>query len=210
MESFVGLANEDFSGVALDASLDRNVVLNLIKSEGVNIILAPLRDTEESESVLDFVRAVGERFDRVRCIVMLQNPDAKVVTHAIRSGAKGILAPRCEVSELVQAVLTVRGGFEFFSRDVTDMLVNKYVDGAVAVSDAQSDKPESEIDLLSDRQIEILRLWGDNLSNKDIADRLFLSVRTVESHKNHIMQKLNLKTTVDIIRFGIRNNIIKL
>ena len=48
------------------------------------------------------------------------------------------------------------------------------------------------------------------MSNKDIADKLFLSVRTVESHKNHIMQKLNLKTTVDIIRFGIRNNIIDL
>ena len=90
------------------------------------------------------------------------------------------------------------------------VLVNKYVDGVVAGDKRKDGKAEPDIDMLSSRQIEILKLWGSNMSNKDIADKLFLSVRTVESHKNHIMQKLNLKTTVDIIRFGIRNNIIDL
>ena len=66
------------------------------------------------------------------------------------------------------------------------------------------------VEALSSRQIEILKLWGSNKSNKEIADELYLSVRTVESHKNHIMQKLNLKTTVDMIKFGIKNNLIEL
>ena len=61
---------------------------------------------------------------------------------------------------------------------------------------------------LSSRQIEILRLWGDGLTNQEIADTLFISVRTVETHKNHIMQKLNLKSSVDLMKFAIRNNII--
>jgi two-component system response regulator NreC len=55
-----------------------------------------------------------------------------------------------------------------------------------------------------------MKLWGNSMTNKEIADKLFLSVRTVETHKNHIMQKLNLKTSVDLIKFGIKNNIIEI
>ena len=63
---------------------------------------------------------------------------------------------------------------------------------------------------LSARQVEILKLWGENYTNKEIADKLFISLRTVETHKNHIMQKLNLKTTVDMVKFAIRNNLIEI
>ncbi|MBN2786833.1 MAG: response regulator transcription factor, partial [Paludibacteraceae bacterium] len=69
---------------------------------------------------------------------------------------------------------------------------------------------EAGIENLSSRQVEILKLWGNNFSNKEIAEKLFISVRTVESHKNHIMQKLNFKTTVDMIKFGIKNNLIEI
>ena len=63
---------------------------------------------------------------------------------------------------------------------------------------------------LSDREAEILELICQGLTNKEIADKLFISVRTVESHKNHIMQKLNLKTSVDLVKFAIRNNLIEI
>ena len=53
-------------------------------------------------------------------------------------------------------------------------------------------------------------MWGNSFSNKEIAEKLFISVRTVESHKNHIMQKLNLKTIVDLVKFAIKNNLIEI
>jgi two-component system response regulator NreC len=53
-------------------------------------------------------------------------------------------------------------------------------------------------------------MWGDSHSNKEIAEKLFISMRTVESHKNHIMQKLNLKTIVDLVKFAIKNNLIEI
>ncbi len=64
--------------------------------------------------------------------------------------------------------------------------------------------------MLSSREIEIMKLWGNSYTNREIANTLFLSVRTVETHKNHIMQKLNLKTSVDMVKFAIRNNIIEI
>ncbi|PKO97608.1 MAG: DNA-binding response regulator, partial [Bacteroidetes bacterium HGW-Bacteroidetes-9] len=62
---------------------------------------------------------------------------------------------------------------------------------------------------LSDRELEVLKLFAESYTNQEIADKLFVSIRTVESHKNNIMRKINLKTTVDMVKFAIRNNLIE-
>jgi two-component system response regulator NreC len=86
------------------------------------------------------------------------------------------------------------------------LLLKKYI------SKIQNEHSEVNTDLkkLSSRELEIIQLWGNSYTNKEIADKLFISVRTVESHKNHIMQKLSLKTAVDLVKFAIKNNIIEL
>ncbi len=65
-------------------------------------------------------------------------------------------------------------------------------------------------EILSKSEIEILTMFAEGFINKEIADRLFISVRTVESHKNHIMQKLNLKTQVELVKYAIRHNLINI
>lgn len=206
LTNFVAGAYEEF--VSQQVNIDLAIAAGTIKSDGINVLLVCAHHGETEP--LDFIKQLTQRFERLRCIILLMEPTAQAVTQSIKNGAKGILAPMADKQELVQAILTVRNGFEYFSKAVTDVLVDKYVDGVVASDRSKGDRNEPDIDMLSSRQIEILKLWGSNMSNKDIADKLFLSVRTVESHKNHIMQKLNLKTTVDIIRFGIKNNIIEL
>jgi two-component system response regulator NreC len=86
------------------------------------------------------------------------------------------------------------------------LLLRKYI------SKIQNEHSEGNTKLkkLSSRELEIIKLWGNSNTNKEIAEKLFISVRTVESHKNHIMQKLRLKTAVDLVKFAIKNNIIEL
>ena len=96
-------------------------------------------------------------------------------------------------------------GHGYYSDSITQLLLNRYISSNLTDSQADDDD-----DPLSARQIEILKLWGDGFSNQEIADKLFISVRTVETHKNHIMQKLNLKSTVDLVKYAIKSNIIKL
>jgi two-component system response regulator NreC len=107
---------------------------------------------------------------------------------------------------LIEAVYSLRNGFDYFNKSIKRLLLSQYV------SDMNSEKQNtvSGIQKLSERQIEILKLWGANLSNQEIADELCISIRTVETHKNHIMQKLELKTTIDLVKFSIKNNIITL
>lgn len=58
--------------------------------------------------------------------------------------------------------------------------------------------------------MDVLKLFAESYTNQEIADKLFISIRTVESHKNNIMRKINLRTTVDLVKFAIRNNLIQL
>jgi two-component system response regulator NreC len=63
---------------------------------------------------------------------------------------------------------------------------------------------------LSARELEVLKLFAQSMTNSEIAENLFISIRTVETHKNNIMRKLNLRTTVDMVKFALRNNLIGL
>jgi two-component system response regulator NreC len=143
-------------------------------------------------------------FPRVKILVISVNSDEEAVLRTIKAGAKGFLARDTTREELVEAIYTLRNGHDFFSNSITLLLLNKYI------KKLKTDDDRPDIRSLSSREIEIMKMWGNSFTNKEIADKLFLSVRTVETHKNHIMQKLNLKTSVDLVKFAIRNNIIDL
>jgi DNA-binding NarL/FixJ family response regulator len=145
---------------------------------------------------------LNSQFPKIKVLVLSVYEDEEIVLRSIKSGAKGFLAKDTDQNELNVAIYTLRNGFDYYSKSITHILLNKYITKLKGneVFDTKN---------LSTREVEILKLWGNSYNNKEIADRLFISVRTVESHKNHIMQKLNLKTTVDLVKFAIKNNIIE-
>lgn len=181
---------------------DPVVLVDAIRSQGINVLLVNIHSADSTD--LDLVKTALDRFERLRAVVISNHVSQRAVVRAIRCGVKGFLSSGADFQELQRALLTVRGGYEYWSPDIANMLIAGYVSDAMPAPEAPT------VDMLSPRQIEILRLWGQNKTNKEIADQLYLSIRTVETHKNHIMQRLNLKTTVDMIKFGIRNNIIEL
>jgi DNA-binding NarL/FixJ family response regulator len=161
---------------------------------------------EMSTSALNHITQLTIKYPRMKILMFSILNTEDVVLRTIKAGAKGYLSKECGKNDLVEAIYTLRNGHDYYSKSITALLLNKYV------TKIKSDDNDQAINLqnLSIRQIEILKLWGDGLSNQDIADRLFISIRTVETHKNHIMQKLNLKTTVDMVKYAIKNNLIKI
>jgi two-component system response regulator NreC len=128
------------------------------------------------------------------------------IFNAIQAGAKGYLPKNTSKKELLEAIEAVHKGEEYFSQQISGIILKSYIKKA----QNQEDESKKKEDLLSKREIEILKLFAEGVSNQEIADKLFISVRTVESHKNHIMQKLELKNTVDLVKFAIKNKIIEL
>jgi DNA-binding NarL/FixJ family response regulator len=158
---------------------------------------------ELSVQILNLITQINLQHPRIKVLVISVLNGEEVILKTIKAGAKGFLSKDTDRSELIEAIFTLRNGYDYFSKSITQILLNKYL------NKLKTDEDDSGISALSSREIEIMKLWGNSMTNKEIAEKLFLSVRTVETHKNHIMQKLNLKTSVDLIKFGIKNNIIE-
>ncbi len=192
---------DDFNVCPLEC--DPVQVAEHIKTDGINILICTIHDADNI--AFGLIKQITQRFERVRALVISPSDNESLIVRAIKSGAKGFIAGDADEQELYEAIYTMRNGFDFYSKSIAHLLVGKYINGMMTEKAQQPG-----VEMLSSRQIEILKLWGENKTNKEIADKLYLSVRTVESHKNHIMQKLNLKSSVDMIKFGIRNNLIEL
>lgn len=179
-------------------------LLQSLKARKVHILIYSLPD--DSPKNLNLISQLKIAFPRMPILIVSQNDGEEIILKAVKSGAKGFLGRDSNAHDLKEAILTMRNGYEYFGNSITRIVLNRYINSL----DTPDDKSVSQISQLSARQIEILRLWGKSFSNQEIANQLFISVRTVETHKNHIMQKLNLKSTVDMVKFAIKNNIIEI
>ena len=181
---------------------DRSILTDRIKSVQVNVLLLNLHDT--SVRNFNLIIQLNISNPRVRILVLSAVNSEDIVLKTIKAGAKGFLGVGADRNDLIEAIYTLRNGHDYYSNSITHWLLNRYI------SKLKTDEPSQDPNIarLSSREVEILKLWSESHSNQEIAELFFISVRTVESHKNHIMQKLNLKSTVDMVKFAIKNNII--
>ena len=152
------------------------------------------------------VRKLAYHYPKIKILVMSMYHDEKRVLKMIKAGAKGHLGYDTTRSEIIEAIYTLRNGYEFYAKTITNILLSSYISD----KDINKNEKENRQKNLSVREMEIFKLFADGISNRNIADKLFISVRTVETHKNNIMKKIGLKTTVDLVKFAIKNNIIQL
>jgi DNA-binding NarL/FixJ family response regulator len=137
----------------------------------------------------------------LKVLILSMHLNEEYITNALKAGALGYLAKNTTRDELVTAITKVGEGQRYLGKDVAEVITNGYIQRVNI--DAAAEK-----DLLSKREIEILKLTAEGRGNKEISEKLFISIRTVESHKNHIMQKLELKSAVEMTRYAIKQGLI--
>ncbi len=174
------------------------------RSLTINVLIVNIYKIHIEE--IELIRKINKEMPRIKVLVISMEQPENIVFESIKAGAKGYLTKQDRGSELLMAIYTLRGGYEYYNKSISGIILNDYLRSIDEDSPGKTKLPGN----LSIREIEIIKFWGDGLSNKEIADKLFISVRTVESHKNHIMLKLNLKTNVDLVKFAIRNNLIEI
>lgn len=146
---------------------------------------------------IEATRRLLEAAPRCRVLALSMHRDAVYVREILRAGARGYLLKDAVVSDLLAAVRAVAQGQGYLSPEVSDAVLDDY-----------RKHVRDPIDLLSSREREVLQLIAEGSTNKDIASRLNLSVYTVDSHRSRIMEKLNLHSANELIRFAIRNGLI--
>jgi two-component system, NarL family, response regulator NreC len=146
---------------------------------------------------IEATRRVAQEAPRVRVLALSMHKDAVYVREILRAGARGYLLKDSGEQDLINAVRALAKGEGYISPAVSDAVLSDY---RKHVTDP--------IDLLTTREREVLQRIAEGQTNKEIAASLFLSVYTVEAHRGRIMEKLNLHSTGELVRFAIRNGLI--
>jgi two-component system, NarL family, response regulator NreC len=146
---------------------------------------------------IEGTRRISEECDRTRVLAVSMHRDSMYVREILRAGARGYLVKDSDDDTLLDAVRAVARGEAYLSPAVSDSVLSDYRRHVT-----------NPLDLLSSREREVMQMIAEGKTNKEIANILNLSVYTVEAHRGKIMEKLNLHSTGDIVRFAIRNGLI--
>jgi two-component system, NarL family, response regulator NreC len=134
-----------------------------------------------------------------KVLILSMQDDPRYVREAFAAGASGYVLKEAADTELVTAVREVAGGGRY---------VHPALGARIAVADAEAERSAAE-DPLSDREREVLRLLALGHTNQEIAKMLFVSVRTAETHRAHIMQKLGISTRAELVRYAISRGVLE-
>jgi len=146
---------------------------------------------------IEATRRMGEAAPRTRVLALSMHKDSVYVREILRAGARGYLLKDAVDEDLIAAVRAVARGEGYLSPGVADAVLTDY---RQHVTDP--------IDLLTSREREVLQLIAEGKTNKEIATALNLSVYTVEAHRGRVMEKLNLHSSGELVRFALRNGLI--
>jgi two-component system, NarL family, invasion response regulator UvrY len=122
------------------------------------------------------------------------------ILNAIKSGATGYLTEECNSEEILNAVRSVSKGEKFFCNKILDVILEKKLDDETS---------ENIKENLTEREIEIIKLITEKYTNSEIAEKLFISIHTVYTHRKNIMKKLQMKSPVELILYAIDSGIIQ-
>ena len=146
---------------------------------------------------IEATRRVGGVSPRSRVLALSMHKDSVYVREILRAGARGYLLKESIASDLLAAVRAIARGEGYLSPGVSDAVLNDY---RRHVTDP--------IDLLTSREREVLQMIAEGKTNKDIATVLNLSVYTVDAHRGRIMEKLNMHSATDLVRFAVRAGLV--
>ncbi len=152
---------------------------------------------------VEATRQIVKEKPNVKIIALSMHYDMQFVSGMIKAGAKGYLLKDCAGSELITAIKAVSKNNTYICQDITNTLIDD-------LSKAQSVEYVGDDSVLTNRENEILQLLTEGKTTKQIAQDLFISVKTVEAHRTNIMHKLDIKNLPELTKYAIRKGITSL
>jgi len=169
------------------------VKLALQKNPNIVIMDIAMSDMNGIEAT----RQINSGNPSIKIIALSMHSERQIVVGILRAGASGYLLKDSSSIELVEAIRTVHLGRKYLSQKISDIVLQE-------ISDIKKDTDEIGVDLLTNRECEILQLISEGNATKKIAEILFISPKTVESHRANIMEKLNIHNIPELTKYAIR------
>lgn len=186
----VGMASSGEEGISLAKVHHPNVVL-------MDIMMGGMTGIEAS-------RWIKEQDSSIKIILVSSEVKKEFISAGIQSGVDGYLHKDSDKETLIDAIRLVARGGRYFNEAITSLVFEDFY----KKEKYSAPKAIKDDNALSKREVEVLSHVASGKSNKEIADALFISVKTVETHKTNILSKLGLRNTAELVRYAIKNNII--
>jgi len=153
---------------------------------------------------INIVPKIQQKHKRVRFLAITPEQSAQTLVDALRSGITSYIKKDCDLSEIVNAVSETAYGNKFFCGQILEAIQKANID----VNDLDFDSFTCEAVILSERENEIIVLIAEGNTNEQIAEQLFLSKHTVNTHRKNIMAKLGVKNTAGIVMYAVKTNLV--
>ncbi len=154
---------------------------------------------------IETTRRILEKTNLPKIIILSMEVTQDLISQSITAGALGYIPKDSKKTELITAIGKVNAGEKYFSPKISEVVFKGFYNQSI-----NKGEEEEGTSKITKREVEVLKLIASGLSNREIADTLFISIRTVDAHRNHIIQKLKLKTTAELVRYAIKHNIVEL
>lgn len=178
---------------------DGDAVLALVREHAPDVVVLDV--TMPKKNGLEVTRQLREAELDVRILILSMHDDPEYVLQAVRAGADGYVLKDVAPSELRDAVLAVHEGREYFTARVTQQI------GVGLRREIEAEQLRSRLDSLTPRETEVLLLVAEGLTNRETGDRLEISPRTVETHRERVMGKLRIRSVAGLTRFVVEHGL---
>ncbi|WP_394990386.1 response regulator [Emticicia sp.] len=178
-------------------SLDGNLALNFLSENQVDVLLTDLYMPKMTG--IELTHKVKKRFPKVKVLALSVSYDVSIVHDLMDAGISGFIIKTIGRDELIEAIHEIAKGNIYFSREVSNEILRSL---------SNRTDVEEENYHLTDRELEIVKLIAQEFSNSEIANKLCISERTVETHRKNIYRKTNTKTIVGLIKYAVERRLI--
>ncbi|HOO10904.1 MAG TPA: response regulator transcription factor [Cyclobacteriaceae bacterium] len=171
----------------------------ILKAQAVDVVLMDI-DLGNSDGI-ELTREIRESYPGIRVLALTQHEEHGQILAMLDAGASGYLIKSCGKEELVASIFAVAKGEKYFSQGVSAALLR-------VLNHPRKTPAASPGTALTDREKEVVRLIAREMSNQEIAEKLFISVRTVDTHRRNIMEKIQARNTAGLVKYALENGLL--
>jgi DNA-binding NarL/FixJ family response regulator len=154
---------------------------------------------------IETTRTIVRNHSNARVLILTMHLNEEYLNQVLSAGASGYILKNTEIGEMLNAIRTVAQGRQIFSAPISTLMTEKYVRSAQYNQDSKDNDTPS----LTKRETEILQKIADGKTSQEIAELLFISPRTVDTHRANLIQKLGVKNSAGLVRYAIENQLVE-
>ncbi|MGA1823730.1 MAG: response regulator transcription factor [bacterium] len=189
------LINQDMKLAVCGEAEDANQALDIIHDTNPQMVIVDI--SLKGPSGIELIKNIKVRYPSLPVLVLSMHDESLYAERAFRAGARGYIMKEEGTEKVMMAIHQILGGALYMSNKIGSKLLHKFFDTRIAKSD-------SPIEFLSDRELEVFRLLGRGLGTRKVAEELNLSIKTIETYRAHIKNKLKLKNASELIQNAVQ------